>query len=98
MGTVLRVNNLSHDTTVEDLLGLCGGLHSLVGARISVEEGSGLSKGYGFIKLETAEAASAALLALNGRQLKGREIRVVVARKPASGPRPGKPPRIAGTE
>jgi RNA recognition motif-containing protein len=93
MGKILRINNLSLDTTVEDLHTLFGGVGAIVGAKISREEETGDSKGYGFVKMETSDAAHSALVALDGTSLKGQKIRVVSVRPP-SGRKPGGPPRV----
>jgi len=96
MGKILRINNISDDTSVEDLKTLFKEFGTIVGAKISKQEETGLSKGYGFVKLETSAAARSAISALNGRNLKGREIRVVAVsaasktRKPGDGPRPAR--------
>lgn len=87
MGKILRINNLSADTTVEDLRALFKGVGAIAGAKISRQEETGVSKGYGFVKMHTINAALSAISTLNGRSLKGREIRVVAAR-----PRPAKAP------
>jgi RNA recognition motif-containing protein len=89
MGKRLRINNLSDDTTVEDLKALFSGVGAIARARISKEEETGLSRGYGFVEMETDDAARSAIAALNGRTLKGREIRVGAVRSPSSGDKSG---------
>lgn len=93
MGKILRINNLSLDTTVEDLQTLFGGVGAIVGAKISREEETGDSKGYGFVKMETSDGARSALVALDGTSLKGQKIRIVAVRPPSSR-KSGGPPRI----
>jgi RNA recognition motif-containing protein len=83
MGKILRINNLSTDTTAEDLRTLFGGVGAIAGAKISRQKETGISKGYGFVKMETRDAARSAINALNGRTLKGQEIRVVAVRPPS---------------
>lgn len=92
MGKRLRINNLSDDTTVEDLRALFSGVGVIARARISREEGTGQSRGYGFVEMESDEAARSAIASLNGRTLKGREIRVGAVRSPSSGSKPGARP------
>jgi RNA recognition motif-containing protein len=95
MGKILRINNLSDDTTVEDLRTLFKGMGVVAGAKISRQEETGLSKGYGFVKMESSDAARSAINTLNGRSLKGREIRIVAVRAPTRGRKPGDGPRPA---
>lgn len=89
MGKILRINNLSDDTTAEDLRALFKGVGTIAGVKISRQEETGVSKGYGFVKMETVDAARSAIVALNGRTLKGREIRVLAARLPSRSRKPG---------
>jgi RNA recognition motif-containing protein len=89
MGKILRINNLSNDTTVEDLRKLFGGVGTITGAKISRQEETGLSKGFGFVKMESSDAARSAISTLNGHTLKGREIRVVAVRPPSSSNKSG---------
>ncbi len=95
MGKILRINNLSDDTTAGDLRTLFKGVGAIAGAKISREEETGVSRGYGFVKMETTDAARAAITTLNGRSLKGREIRVVAVRPPSGSNKPGERPRPA---
>jgi RNA recognition motif-containing protein len=98
MAKVLRINNLSDDTTVDDLKKLFGGVGSILGAKISRQEDTGVSKGYGFVKMESSDAARSAITTLNGQNLKGREIRVVAVRPPAGGKKAGtqsRPPKAS---
>jgi cold-inducible RNA-binding protein len=95
MGKILRINNLSNDTTAEDLRSLFRGVGSIAGAKISRHEETGISNGYGFVKMETIDAARSAISTLNGYTLKGREIRVIAVRSPSGRRKPGDRPRPA---
>ena len=97
MSRILRINNLSDDTTVEDLRTLFAGVGTIAKAMISKQEETGASKGYGFVKMESSDAARSAIVTLNGRSLKGREIRVVAVRPSAGRRKPGESPRLAKT-
>ena len=94
MTRILRINNLSDDTTVDDLRALFAAVGEIAGVKISRHEETGESRGFGFVKMKNKDAARSALSALNGRTLRGREIRVVVAhsapgtRKPGEGRKP----------
>jgi RNA recognition motif-containing protein len=89
MSKILRINNLSDDTTVDDLRTLFGGIGTIAGAKISRQDETGASKGYGFVKMKTSDAARSAISTLNGRTLKGREIRVIAVRPPAGSSKSG---------
>lgn len=97
MGKKVRINNLSEDTTVQDLRELFSTVGVIAHAKISREEESGLSRGYGFVEMETDDAARSAILSLNGQTLRGRQIRVGVVRpaskqqKRAERPSPARP-------
>jgi RNA recognition motif-containing protein len=93
MGKRLRINNLSDDTTVDDLRTLFGGVGIVAKAKISREEETGVSKGFGFVQMETNDAAHSAITTLNGRTLKGREIRIVAVRPASENRKPGQGPR-----
>ncbi len=102
MTRILRINNLSDDTTVDDLRTLFAGVGTIVGAKISRHEETGQSRGFGFVKMQSTAEARFAIFTLNGNTLKGRVIRIVAVR-PASGrgtsagSAPGKNPRPAKT-
>ena len=54
-------------------------------ANVIMDRSSGLSKGYGFVEMDDKNAAEEAIQYLNGKEVKGRELRVNEAR-----PRPDK--------
>lgn len=93
MGRILRISNLSDDTTAKDLRTLFEGVGTIAGAKISRQKETGTSKGYGYVKMEDSSEARSALSTLNGHSLKGREIRVAPVRRRPGGGKPGTPPR-----
>ena len=52
MGRILRISNLSDDTTAKDLRTLFEGVGTIAGAKISRQKETGTSKGYGYVKME----------------------------------------------
>ena len=82
MSRILRINNLSNDTTVEDLRILFKGVE-VIAAKISREKTTGESRGFGFVKIKSNDAARSAISTLNGRSLNGRPVRVVAVPSPA---------------
>ena len=61
---------------------------TVVSSTVISDKFSGRSKGFGFVEMETEEAANAAIEGLNGQELDGRALRVNVAR-----PLEERPPR-----
>ena len=93
MGKILRISNLSDDTTVEDLRAFFSGIDGLERAKIMPQDEAGKPTGHGLVKMATSDAARSAISALNGRTLKGREIRVAAARKQPPLRKPGETKR-----
>ena len=48
----------------------------LVRCEITVDKDTGISKGFGFVSYSTPEAADAAMAAMNGAMIGGRQIRI----------------------
>ena len=76
MAKKLYVGNLSYNTTEDGLRNLFSEFGSVVSAKIIFDRGSGNSKGFGFVEMNTDEEASAAITGTNGRECDGRQIRV----------------------
>src|SRR5579884_4542426 len=80
MGSKLYVGNLSYETTGSDLEQLFtphGGVQS---AEVIADRDTGRSKGFGFVQMESDDAAKAAIAALDGKDLQGRALTVNVAK------------------
>lgn len=88
MAVKLYVGNLSYQTTSDQLSSLFTQYGTVVSATVIMDKFSGRSKGFGFVEMETEEAANAAIEGLNGQDLEGRALRVNVAR-----PLEERPPR-----
>lgn len=84
--TKLFVGNLSFDTTSEQLRELFAELGEVVSVTVPTDRDSGRPRGFAFVELSTAEAATAATEKLNGYELGGRALRVNEAtERPAGG-------------
>lgn len=78
MPKTLYVGNLQWGTTEDELadhFASCGTVHS---AKIVLDKETGRSRGFGFVEMEKADEAIAAL---HGKELKGRTLTVNVARE-----------------
>ena len=89
MNTKLYVGNLSYDTTENDLQDLFAPHGTVLGAELIMDKMSGRSRGFGFVTMETKESADAAVAAMNGKNVEGRDLTVNEARpredRPAGG-------------
>ena len=80
MGTKLYVGSLSFDTTDDGLREFFSGAGTVKSAQIVRDRDTGLSKGFGFVEMETSAEAQKAVSILNGATLDDRQIRVDEAR------------------
>jgi cold-inducible RNA-binding protein len=80
MSVKLFVGNLSHETTsteICDLFNTVGGVES---CHLIKDRESGLSKGFAFVEMNSAEAADAVKEKFNGYDLNGKMLKVNEAR------------------
>ncbi len=85
MGKKLYVGNLSYnigDSELQQLFAACG---TVVSAQVIMDRDSGRSKGFGFVEMETDQEASAAIAALNGKEVDGRALMVNEAKPRTEG-------------
>jgi RNA recognition motif-containing protein len=76
MAKKIYVGNLNYKTTEESLRSLFNGYGEVKSATVITDRGTGQSKGFGFIEMGTDQEATAAISALNGWELDGRQLRV----------------------
>lgn len=76
MATNIYVGNLSYDTTEDALRSLFAEHGEVESVKVITDRYTGRSKGFGFVEMATEEGAQAAIDALNGKSVDGREIRV----------------------
>ena len=72
----IYVGNLSYEVTDEDLKDAFSGFGDVVSSKVIKDEYSGRSKGFGFVEMPNNAEAEAAITGLNGKELKGRAIKV----------------------
>ncbi len=70
----IYVGNLSWSMTDEDLSNLFTQYGTVTSAKILKDKMNGRSKGFGFVEMEDAEAAKAAIAALNENEIQGRKL------------------------
>lgn len=89
MATKLYVGKLPYATTEDELRTLFAGHGTVVSVAIIKDRDTQQSKGFGFVEMENDEEAQAAIKALDGTEVGGRNILVNVARpkedRPAGG-------------
>jgi cold-inducible RNA-binding protein len=82
------VGNLSFDVTREELIEAFSSAGKVVDAKVPTDRETGRPRGFAFVEFESDDAAQRCIEQLNGRDLKGRPLRVNEAEN--------RPPRPAG--
>jgi len=85
MNTKLYVGNLSFDTTENDLQDMFAAHGPVTEVNLIMDRMSGRSRGFGFVTMATPEGAQAAITALAGKNVGGRELTVNEARPKEAG-------------
>jgi len=85
MNTKLYVGNLSFDTTENDLRDMFAAHGPVNEVNLIMDRMSGRSRGFGFVTMATPEGAQAAITALAGKNVGGRELTVNEARPKEAG-------------
>jgi RNA recognition motif-containing protein len=89
MGRRLYVGNLAWAVTDQDLRDLFSEAGEVETAQVIVDRETNRSRGFGFVEMATSETADAAIKKFNGKDLKGRAIRVNEAQARSGGERGG---------
>jgi len=76
MGKKLYVGNLSYDVSSSDLEALLATHGTVLSAEVISDRSTGRSKGFGFVEMDSAEEADAAIEALNGQLHNDRALTV----------------------
>jgi cold-inducible RNA-binding protein len=80
VGKKLYVGNLSYNTGDAELQALFAASGTVESAKVIMDRETGRSKGFGFVEMGTDQEASAAIAALNGKEVDGRALTVNEAR------------------
>ena len=90
MAKKLYVGNMNYDTTEEKLREVFGAHGEVTSVNVVMDRDTGRPRGFAFVEMATDEAATAAIAALNGQSVDGRQLRVDEARpRRSSGGRGG---------
>lgn len=76
MKTRLYVGNLNYRTTQERLISLFSPYGEVLSARMILDRETGKSRGFAFVEMATPEGAEAAIKALDGKEVDGRQLKV----------------------
>jgi cold-inducible RNA-binding protein len=85
----IYVGNISRDVSESELREAFAAFGTVASAAIIKEKYSGESRGFGFVEMPNKEEAEKAIAALNGKDLKGRNLTVNEARPRTDRPRTG---------
>lgn len=83
----IYVGNLAREVTEDELREAFEAFGEVASAKIITDRISGESRGFGFVEMPTDAEAQEALSGLDGKELKGRPIKVNKARPRSDAPR-----------
>lgn len=91
MGNRLYVGNLSFNSTAETLRSSFARFGEVTDVHLVTDRDTGNPRGFGFVTMDSAEAASEAIAQMNGAMVDGRTLKVNEAeeRSRGGGPRGG---------
>jgi len=76
MAKKIYVGNMSYNTSEDTLRQLFAQYGEVASVNVITDRYTGRSKGFGFVEMATDDAARAAMAALNGREVDGRQLKV----------------------
>jgi RNA recognition motif-containing protein len=85
MGRRLYVGNLAWTVTDQDLHDVFSEAGQVDSSQVIMDRATNRSRGFGFVEMANDEAADNAIKKLNGREVKGRPIRVNEAQARGTG-------------
>ena len=91
MSNKLYIGNLSYSVRDDDLHQQFSPFGQVQSAKVMMERDTGRSKGFGFVEMSSGSEAEAAIQAMHGKNMGGRDLTVNIAR-----PMEARPPRSGG--
>ena len=85
----IYVGNLSYEVTQEDLQKAFEVFGNVESSKVIMDMYTGRSKGFGFVEMPDKDEAWSAIDALNGKEIKGRTLKINKARPRSEGGRYG---------
>ncbi|MGH7856833.1 MAG: RNA recognition motif domain-containing protein [Candidatus Binatia bacterium] len=85
MGKKLYIGNLGYEVTSPDLEQLFAQAGNCISAAVIMDRDTGRSRGFGFVEMESPAEAQKAIQMFDGKDLKGRPIKVNEAREQSGG-------------
>jgi RNA recognition motif-containing protein len=79
MAAKLYIGSLAYATTDDSLRNYFASAGNVVSASVIMDKMTGRSRGFGFVEMDSEQAAQDAIAKLDGTELDGRTIRVSVA-------------------
>jgi len=76
----IYVGNLAWETTEDELRDIFAAFGQVESARIITDRMTGRSRGFGFVEMPDNEEGKSAIADLNGKEVKGRNLKVNEAR------------------
>lgn len=76
MSKKIYVGNMNYATTEDSLRELFGQFGTVQSVAVIMDRQTGRAKGFGFVEMESDEAAKTAILKLDGQEYEGRRLRV----------------------
>jgi cold-inducible RNA-binding protein len=89
MNRKLYVGNLNYSTTEQELRDLFSEVGPVASVSLVMDRDTGRPRGFGFVEMETDEAAAQAVEKLNNREVASRTLTVNIARPKTEGGRGG---------
>ena len=86
------MGNLSFDVTRDELIEAFSAAGKVVDAKVPTDRETGRPRGFAFVEFEDDDAAQKSISLMNGKDLKGRPLRVNEAEN-----RPPRPPGMGGS-
>jgi RNA recognition motif-containing protein len=76
MSKKIYVGNMNYATTEDSLRELFGQFGGVSSVAVIMDRATGRAKGFGFVEMESDEAAQSAIQKLDGQEYEGRKLRV----------------------